>query len=86
VQWLNQKVSGLSKTSLNKNKLQELLLGVGLFIRDLELTQFREPDEPPLPEFLINSCMVADDANSIAGVLRSLSDYVMKHGPGYVFL
>jgi hypothetical protein len=80
---LDQKASGLSKQrSLNKNQLQELLLGVGLCLRDHQLSNFADPDTP-LPDFLINSKMTIEDGESITRILQLLSDAI-HHDSGFV--
>jgi len=58
---------------VNKNQLQELLLGIGLILRDLEFARFVDADETPMPEYLANSCMEPTDIDSIATVLQILS-------------
>jgi hypothetical protein len=64
--------------TLNKNQLQELLLGVGLYLRDLELACFTDHDETPVPEYLVKSCMAADDVDPIIRVMELISDVLTK--------
>jgi len=67
---LTLKASGLSnQIPLNKNQLQELLLGVALFLRDLEFACFTNTEETSIPPYLVNSCMEATDVDSIGRVV-----------------
>jgi len=52
-------------------QLQELLLGIALFIRDLEFSCFVDPTETTLPDQLADSCMEPSDAESIGGIVES---------------
>ena len=70
------------KKALNKNQLQELLLGVGLCLRDYELS-FTDQSETTLPDFLANSKMNGDDGIPIGRILQLLVD-ALHHEPGYV--
>lgn len=80
-----QKASGLSKQEfLNKNQLQELLLGVGLYLRDHEIACFVDEEDTSVPEYLVNSKMAVNDVDSISRVLQMLSNGI-DHGLGYVF-
>jgi len=73
LRWLASKASGLSnQIPLNKNQVQELLLGVALFLRDLEFSCFVNHDEVPVPDYIANSCMQAGDHDSISDVVRTL--------------
>jgi len=83
LRWLTQTASGLSKQAIFKNKLQEILLGVGLFIRDHELVCFSDHEENPVPLYLADSCMAASDVDSINRVMQLISDAVHKDS-GYV--
>lgn len=77
MEWLDQKVAALSnQVSLNKNRLQDLLLGIVLCLRDLELSCFAEENDDPVPEYLTNSCMVPNDIEFINRTLDSISDVV----------
>ena len=58
-------------------------MGVGLYLRDLELACFTDYEETPVPDYLINSKMAANDVDSINRVLQLLSDAI-HHGSGYV--
>ena len=58
---------------LNKNQLQELLLGLGLYLRDYEFSCFADP-ELELPGFLVESKMAKEDDTSINRVLQLLSE------------
>ena len=70
LRWLTLKASGLSnQIPLNKNQLQELLLGVALFLRDLEFACFTNTEETSIPPYLVNSCMEATDVDSIGRVV-----------------
>ena len=85
LEWLSQKASGLSKQQfLNKDQIQELLLGVGLYFRDLGLLCFTDHEETPVPDYLANSGMGADDANQIDRILQLISAAV-QNGSECVF-
>ena len=78
------KVTGLAKQpSFNKNALQALLLGIGLFLRDLEFTCFEE--ETLIPEYLAQSCMLLADVDSITKDLKLVYE-VLGDDLGYVLL
>ena len=83
LKWLTQTASGLSKQAIFKNQLQEILLGVGLFIRDHEFVCFSDHEETPVPAYLADSCMAASDADPINRVLEMISHAVHKD-LGYV--
>jgi len=68
---------------LNKNQLQELLLGVGLYIRDLELSKYTDHEETPVPGYLSKSKMAISDVELIERMLQQLFD-ALKNGSGYV--
>ena len=70
MKWLNKNASDLSKQKhLNKNQLQELLLGIGLYLRDHELACFTEFEETPVPKVLAKRKMVAEDINTMNRVI-----------------
>jgi hypothetical protein len=74
---MNQKVFALPKQSAaNKNTLQELLLGIGLLLRDLELVCFADHEETPVPNYLINSCITATDADSVTRAMELVADFL----------
>jgi len=84
LEWLNQKTSSLSRQrSLNKNQLQEVLLRVSLYLRDIELACFTDHDGTPVPDYLINSKMASSNVYSTNRVLQLLSDTI-HYGSGYV--
>ena len=58
-------------------------MGVGLYLRDIELSCFTDYEETPIPDYLVNSKMIASNVDSISRVLQLLSDAV-HHGSGYV--
>jgi len=73
LRWLAIKASGLSnQIPLNKNQVQELLLGIALLLRDLEFCCFVDHDEVHVPDYIANSCMKPDDLGSISKVLDTL--------------
>lgn len=85
LEWSTQKVLGLSKQrSLNKNLLQELLLGVGLYIRDLQLACFTDHEEISIPDYLANTNMATNDVDPINRILQLITDAI-NHSSGYVF-
>jgi hypothetical protein len=76
LRWLAGKTSGLSnQIPVNKNQLQELLLGIALILRDLEFSCFMDPDRA-IPDYLTNSCMAPTDAESIAKIVDTLFQVV----------
>lgn len=84
--WLSRKVTGLGKDpSSNKNALQALLLGVGLFLRDHELACFEDAKATPIPKYLANSCMTASDVDPITREIRLIHDFI-EFDLEYVFL
>jgi hypothetical protein len=68
---------------LNKNQLQELLLGIGLYLRDHELACFTDHSETPVPDHIANSKMAATDIDPMMRVLHLLADAI-HNGIGYV--
>ncbi|KAF9781504.1 hypothetical protein BJ322DRAFT_1022917 [Thelephora terrestris] len=75
LQWLNQKTLDLPKqASLSKNRLQDLLLGVGLLLRDLHFACIVDYDEIEVPGYVTESCMDAGDVGSITRVLENISN------------
>ena len=79
--WLNSKSSGLHKRkSLNKNQIQELLLGIGLALRDLEFVNFVEDyDETPVPAYLISSTLAAEDLSELEKAMDTIQKVVQHH-------
>ena len=78
--WLGIQVSGIaSQVHFNKNQLQQLLLAVGLLLRDLEFCCFTDTEETPIPSFLANSCMGNQDALVIEATLDKLFKLVDDH-------
>lgn len=76
--WLNSQVSGLHKqNSLNKNQIQELLLGIGLALRDLEFVNFVEDyEETPIPGYLISSSLAAEDLSELEEAMDKIRKVV----------
>ena len=73
LRWIATKASGLlNQIPLNKNQVQELLLGVALFLRDLEFACFVDHDRVHVPDYIVNSCMQSDDLGPIANVVDTL--------------
>jgi len=73
LRWLALKSSGLSnEMPLNKNQLQELLLGIALFLRDLEYSCFVDHEEISVPSYIINGCLQPTDLEPIADVVDTL--------------
>ena len=78
--WLDLKASGLSnQIHFNKNQLQELLLRIALFLRDLELSCFADHEEVSMPDHIANSCMEAADIDAMTRVLQTLSKAIKDH-------
>jgi hypothetical protein len=83
---MSQKVVIISKqTYPNKDQLQAVLLGIGLFIRDLQLSCFTESEEMTGPGYIAESCMVAEDNDSITKVIESINELFVSP-PRYVYL
>ena len=73
-------VSGLPvQVHLSKIQLQELLLGFGLTIRDLDFVCFTEYEEVTLPPFLLGSCMETDDTRMIDATLNNFFHIIEEH-------
>jgi hypothetical protein len=62
------------KRLLSKNQLQELLLGIGLYLRDHTLSCFTDHGETPVPDHIANSKMVPTDIDPLLRVLQLLLD------------
>jgi hypothetical protein len=78
--WLKVQVSGLPvQGHFTKKQLQQLLLGLGLTLRDHELACFTEHAENPLPPFLLDSCMEAADIEVINTTLDNFFDIIDDH-------
>ena len=72
-------ISGVNtQVNLNKNQLQQLLLGIAFMLRDLDFSCFSEPDED-IPDFLAESCMQKEDALAIASVVERLNQVIFDH-------
>ena len=72
-------ISGVTtQAHLNKNQLQQLLLGIAFVLRDLDFTCFADPEEI-LPNFLVESCMEKEDALVIAATVDKLSRIIFDH-------
>ena len=75
MRWLHSKIVAMSKQkSLNKNQLQELLLGISICLRDHDLSSITDHEETPVPDYLVSSKMVRKDATSIKAALDLLFD------------
>jgi hypothetical protein len=84
VGWLNKRVSALSRQkTLNKNQLQGLLLGIGILIRDIEISQFS--DSGTIPNGIVDCCLLPEDVNPLFNVMKALSAAVTR-GLRYVCL
>ena len=59
------------------------MLGVGLYIRDLELARFTDHEETAVPDYIFDSNMIPDDLEEIERVLQLISAAV-HHVSGYV--
>ena len=78
--WFDWEVSELTRQSrLNKNQLQQLLLGAGLLIRDLEFSCFTNVDETPMPPFVLHGCMEEKDAEAVERTLDAMLEIVCNH-------
>lgn len=78
--WLDFQVSGLTtQMHPNKQQLQQLLLGIGLLLRDLEFSCFTDTCETPIPGFLMESCMDKDDTEAIGTTLNKLFNVVYNY-------
>jgi hypothetical protein len=82
--WLNKRVSALSKQkTLNKNQLQGLLLGIGILIRDIEISQLSDPGT--IPNGIVDCCLLPEDVNPLFKVMKAFSAAVNR-GLRYVCL
>lgn len=73
LRWLTSKVSGLpNQIPINKNQLQELLLGIALFLRDLEMSCFMDPSETTIPPYIADGCLQPSDAGTIGDIVNIL--------------
>lgn len=81
LRWLNSKVSGLHKqASPNKNQIQELLLGIGLALRDLDFVNFVEDYEAVfVPPYLISSAMEAKHLPELAKAIDGIQKVVQHY-------
>ena len=81
LQWLNSKATGLHKqTPINKNQIQELLLGIGLSLRDLDFANFLDDyDEVLVPPYLISSRLLAEDLQELEKVMNTVQKVVQHH-------
>jgi hypothetical protein len=79
--WLNSKAIGLSKqSSFNKNQVQELLLGIGLTLRDLEFANFLEDyNVIPVPAYLVDSKLLATDLPEVGKAMDAIHKAVQFH-------
>ena len=76
LKWLKVQISKLpSQLHLPKKQLQELLLGLGLTLRDHNFACFSEADTP-LPQFIAESCMEYGDIVQIDAILKKLQMFV----------
>ena len=71
--WLGQEISQISKRTASKSKLQALLLGIGLFLRDQDLALFTD-DETIVPGHFAKSCIHADDWDVMLQILHSMRE------------
>jgi len=79
LKWLQKKASGLLKLkSAHKNHFLELLLGIGLYLRDINLACSADHEETPVPGYMEKSAMKLEDSGILLGVIKSLSK-VMDH-------
>ena len=78
--WLNLQVCELGKEDHpNKSHLQQLLLGIAFALRDLEFVYFTDHQETPIPQFLVESCMVAEDSLQVSAALEIIFRLVDNH-------
>jgi hypothetical protein len=74
--WLKKKIAVLAKQeSLNKNQLQELLLGIGLLIRDIDLSLYTDHHRI-IPDEVVESCLVEGDVVPLFAIMKSLSSAI----------
>lgn len=81
LEWLNSKASGLQKQkTLNKNQIQELLLGIGLALRDLYFANFIEDyDKSQVPAYFLTSKMVKEDHSELQKAVNTVQKVVQHH-------
>lgn len=71
LKWLKVQVAGLpTQALLPKKQLHEVLLGLGLILRDHQFACFTNYEETSVPQFLVESCMEAADDDMIDSILN----------------
>jgi len=79
LKWIQWKASELLKLKFaHKNQFFDLLLGIGLYLRDVYFTCSPDHKETSVPDDLEDSYMELEDSEILLGVLKSLSK-VMNH-------
>lgn len=74
LKWLQRKASGLLRVKFpHKNHFLDILLGIGLYLRDINLACSADHEESPVPDYMEDSFMELKDTGVILGVLKSLS-------------
>jgi len=75
--WLGKQVSGIpEQDSVNKNFLQELLLGIGIIRRDIDFAVWTDLEETEFPDCIHQSKLDNFDSNKVSDMLRSLSAHI----------
>ena len=77
LEWLTETASELSEKTISKSQLQSLLLGAGLFLRDLEYSCFSDHEEITIPNYLVNTLMTPKDADPVTKLLQSIHDVMV---------
>ena len=70
---MGQETSQISKWAASKSKLQALLLGVGLFLRDQDLALFTG-EETIVPGHFAESCIHPDGWDVTLQILHSMQE------------
>ena len=79
LKWLQWKASELLKLKFaHKNQFLDLLLGVGLYLRDVYFACSSDHEETSIPDYLEGSLMELEDSGRLLGILKLLSK-VMDH-------
>ena len=74
LKWLQWKASELLKLKFpHKNHFLDLLLGIGLYLRDVYFACSPDHEKTPIPDYLEDTLMELEDSGRLLGVLKLLS-------------
>ena len=78
--WLSLQVTGVGRqVHLNKNQVQQLLLGTALLLSNMDFACWTDTSETQIPDFLANSCMKKEDTGAISKIVNKLFKVVSDH-------